>query len=261
MAEWLRSLRLRLRALVRGRQLERDLQDEVAFHLALREEQLRASGAADAWAGARRRLGSVTRVREDLRDTSTLAPKVGALLRDFQYPPRTLRPRPAFAIVVVLPLGLGIGANTAFFSVVNAVLIRPLGYAAADRLVSLQEGFPQARIDRLPFSALDFDDFRSYQQSFEAVAAYRNVSFEVSGGGPPERMAGAKMSAGLFRTLGTGPIAGRTFSAAEDRPGVNVAILSWGLWQRRYGANPSLVGQSIQLDRQPYTIVGVMPAR
>jgi predicted permease len=261
MTEWLRSLRLRLRALARRRQLEQDLQDEMAFHLALREEQLRASGATDARAGARRRFGSVTRIREDLRETWTVAPKMSALLRDFRYAARTLRRSLGFAIVVVLTLGLGIGANTAFFSVVNAVLIRPLGYAAADRLVSLQEGFPQARIDRLPFSALDFDDFRSYQQSFEAVAAYRNVSFEVSGGGPPERMAGAKVSAGLFHTLGAGPIAGRTFSTAEDRPGVNVAILSWGLWQRRYGANPSIVGQIIQLDRQPYTIVGVMPAK
>ena len=119
------------------------------------------------------------------------------LLRDFRYAARTLRGSLGFASIVVLTLGLGIGANTAFFSVVNAVLIRPLGYADPDRLVSVHEAFPQSRIERLPFSALDFDDLRSYQQSFEAVVAYRNVPFEVSGGGPPERITGAKVSPSL----------------------------------------------------------------
>ena len=258
MAEWLSSLRLRLRALLQRRQLERDLQDEVAFHLAMREEQLRGSGALDAAVRARRRFGSVTRIREDLRETWALAPSLSALLRDLRYAARTLRSSLGFASVVVLTLGLGIGANTAFFSVVNAVLIRPLGYADADRLVSVHEGFSQAH--RLPFSALDFDDFRSYQQSFEAVAAYRGLPLEISSGGPPERITGAKVSAELFRTLGVGPVVGRTFSTEEDHPGVNVAILSWGLWQRRYGANPATLGQSIQLDRQPYMVVGIMPA-
>ena len=261
MAEWLSSLRLRLRALLQRRQLEQDLRDEVAFLLAMREEQLRGSGALDAAARARRRFGSVTRIREDLRDTWAFAPSVSALLRDLRYASRTLRSSLGFASVVVLTLGLGIGANTAFFSVVNAVLIRPLGYAGADRLVAVHEGFSQARIARLPFSALDFDDFRSYQQSFETVAAYRSLPLEISSGGPPERITGAKISAELFRTLGVDPIVGRTFSAEENHPGGNVAILSRGLWQRRYGANPAILGQSIQLDRQPYTVVGIMPAR
>ena len=159
MAEWLSSLRHRLRALLRRRQLEQDLQDEVAFHLAMREEQLRKSGATDAGAGARRRFGSVTKIREDLRDDLGVRSERERAASGF--PVRgTDAPRAAsgLPVVVVLTLGLGIGANTAFFSVVNAVLIRPLGYADADRLVSVHEGFPQARIDRLPFSALDFDD-------------------------------------------------------------------------------------------------------
>ena len=260
MTEWLIGLRHRLRALLRRRQLEQDLDDEVTFHLAMREEQLRASGAPDAGTGARRQFGSVTRIREDLREAWAFAPRLASLLRDFRYAARQLRRSIAFTSVVVLTLGLGIGANTAFFSVVNAVLIRPLGYADADRLVSLQEGFPQARIDRLPFSALDFEDLRRDQQSFEAVAAYRTVPFEVSGGDLPERIAGAKVSAELFATLGVGTMAGRTFSTSDDRPGVNVVVLSWGLWQRRYAGNPGIVGQSIQLDRQPYTVIGIMPA-
>jgi predicted permease len=259
-AEWLSSLRLRLRALLRRRQLERDLDDEVAFHLVMREEQLRRSGAADAGVRARRRFGSAAKIREDLRGTWAVAPSVSALVRDIRYAARTLRSSLGFASVVVLTLGLGIGANTAFFSVVNAVLIRPLGYADTDRLVSVHEGFPQARLDRIPFSPLDFDDFRREQQSFETAAAYRNAPFELSGGGPPERIAGGKVSAELFRTLGVGPAIGRAFSTAEDRPGANVAILSWGLWQRRYAGNPAILGQSIQLERQPYTVVGIMPA-
>jgi putative ABC transport system permease protein len=258
--EWLTSLRHRLQALLQRRQLERDLQDEVAFHLAMREEQLRKAGAIDAGAGARRRFGNLTRIREDLRDTWALAPSVSAIVRDLRYAARTLRSSPGFATVVVLTLGLGIGANTAFFSVVNGVLIRPLGFADADRLVSLSEAFPQAGIDHLLFSALDFEDFRRDQQSFETVAAYRNVPLEVSGGGAPERISGAKVSAELFGMLGVEPTTGRTFSTADDRPGANVAILSWGLWQRRYAANPAIVGQSIQIDRQAHTVVGIMPA-
>ena len=259
MAEWLNSLRLRLHATLRRRQLEQDLQDELAFHLAMREEQLRAAGAADAGTSARRRFGSPARIREDLRAAWAVAPRASALYRDFGYAARTLKRNPAFALVVVLTLGLGIGANTAFFSVVNAVLIRPLGYADTDRLVVVHERFPQAGIDRLPFSPLDFEDFRSWQQSFEAVAAYRNHPFAVSGDGPPERLSGVRVSADLFHTLGVDPAIGRTFSVDEDRPGVNVAILSWPLWQRRYGANPAILGQSIHLDRVPHTIVGIMP--
>lgn len=260
MAEWLSSLRCRLRALVRRRRLERDLQDELAFHLTMREEQLRTAGASDAYTGARRRFGSVAKIREDLRDTWAVAPSLSGLLRDLGYAARTLRRSFGFAGVVVLTLGLGIGANTAFFSVVNAVLIRPLGYAEPDRLLSLHEAFPEAGIERLPFSALDFDDVRRDQQSFEVVVAYRNVPFEVSGGGPPERIAGAKVSAGLFGALGAAPLVGRTFLAADDLPGMNVVVLSWGLWQRRYAANPSIVGQAIQLDRLAYTVVGIMPS-
>lgn len=259
MAEWLNRLRLRLRALLRRRRLEREFQDELAFHVSMREEQLRASGAADAGRAARRRFGSVARIREDLRDVWAFAPTASAFARDLRYAARILRRSPVFTIVVVVTLALAIGANTAFFSVVNAVLIRPLEYADPHRLVSLSEGFPQAGIDHLLFSALDFDDLRNDQQSYDGVAAYRNVPFELTGGGTPERITGAKVSAGLFELLGVAPLAGRTFSAAEDRPGVNVAIVSWGLWQRRYAAAPSLVGGSIQLDRQPYTVIGIMP--
>ena len=261
MAEWFNSLRQRLRAIVHRRRFERDLQDEVAFHLAMREEQLRAAGVSDAEAGARRRFGNVTRTREDLRAAWAIAPGVNAVLRDLRYAARMLRRSPAFTSVVVLTLGLCVGANTALFTVVNGVLVRSANYPDSDRLIVLHESFSKASIDRLPFSALDFDDFRRYQQSFASVDAFRSAPFELAGGGSPQRIVGAKITAGLFDTLGVGPAIGRTFSTDDDRPGADSAILSWGLWQRRFAADPSVLGQRILLDRQPFTIVGVMPAR
>jgi putative ABC transport system permease protein len=185
---------------------------------------------------------------------------MSSLLQDFRYSLRMFGRSRGFALVVVLTLGLGIGANTAFFSVVNAALIRPLGYANEERLVMLHEGFPRSRVERFPFSALDFEDLRSYNQSFESVAAYRITPVEISGAGVPERVDGAKVSANLFEVLGVRPAVGRTFRAEEDRPGINVAILSWGLWQRRFAGNPAAIGQTLQLDRQSFTVVGVMPA-
>ncbi len=260
MAEWLTSVRLRLRALLRRSQLERDLQDELAFHLAMREEALRERGDAAAHVRTRRRFGNPVRVREDLRDLWALAPRLGALLREVKFAARSLHSRPAFAATVVLTLGLAIGATTAVFTIVDAVLLRPFGYPAEDRLVLLHEAFPHTAIDRLPFSALDFDDLRRYQQSFESVAAYRSVAFELSGRGRPERVQAAKVSPELFPLLGVGPLAGRTFSAADDRPGVNVAILSYDTWRDRFGGERSILGGTIHLDRQPYTVIGVMPA-
>ncbi len=260
MAEWFTHLRLRLRALLRRTTLEQDLEDEIAFHLAMREKQLEAAGTPNPHAAARQRFGGVAKIREDVRETWMLAPSLGTIAADIRYAARTLARSPGFTLVVVLTLGLGIGATTAFFSAVDAVLIRPLGYRDVDRLVLVYEAFPQARIDRLPLSPLDFDDFRQYQGSFETVAAYRGVPFELSGDGEPERIHGAKISADLFRVLGVSPIAGRTFAPSEDRPGVNVAILSWTLWQRRYAGASSVLGKIISLDRQPCTVVGVMPA-
>ena len=260
MPEWMTSLRLRVRAFLRGRQLERDLRDEIAFHLAAREDALRAYGDTGAHVRTRRRFGNPVTIREDLQELWTIAPRFHGILREIRFAARTLRGRPAFAITVVLTLGIAIGATAAMFTIVDAALLRPFGYAAEDRLVSLHEGFPRSRIDRLPFSALDFEDFLRYRQSFEAVAAYRNLTFELSGGGRSERITAAKVSPDLFGLLGVHPMQGRAFTAADDRVGVNVAILSYGLWRSRYGADRSMLGATIHLDRQPYTVVGIMPA-
>jgi putative ABC transport system permease protein len=231
----------------------------MAFHLAMRAEALRRAGVGDASLEARRRFGSAARTADELRDAWALAPAPLALARDFRYAARSLRRAPGFTVVVVLTLALGIGATSAVFTIVNAVLIRPLGYAAEDRLVALHENFPASRIERWPFSALDFEDLHRYSDIFDEVSAYRSVPFELAGDGRPERVQGASVSVNLFRTLRIDPIVGRTLSPDDERPGARVAVLSWGLWHRRYGADTGIVGRQVRLDREPYTVVGVMP--
>jgi len=243
--------------------MERELRDEIAFHVAMREEQLREAGVADADAGtrARRAFGGAAKVRDELRETWAFAPRLSSLLQDVRYAARTLRRNRGFAGVVMLTLAFGIGINTATFSIVNAVLIRPLGFAEPDRLVMLYERL--AAFDDLagaPFSPPDFLDLAREQQSFEGIAAYVNLSVELSGRGEPVRLDAAKVSANLFQTLGVQPLHGRGLALEEDRPGVDVALLSWGLWQTRYGGDPSILGQTVTLDRRPYTVIGVMPA-
>jgi len=260
MAEWLTSLRLRVRALLRRRQLEKDLGDELAFHMAMREDALRGGGDAAAHVRTRWRFGNPVSLREDLRELWSLAPRLGSLARNVRFAARTLATRPGFAVTVVLTLGIAIGGTTAMFAIVDAALLRPFRFAAEDRLVAIHEGFAQVHIDQLPFGALDFEDLRRLQQSFSAVAAYRNVALEMSGNGRPERISAAKVSPELFGLLGVAPLFGRTFSAEEGRPGVNVAVLSYALWRNQFGGDRSILGRAIHLDRQPYTVVGVMPA-
>jgi predicted permease len=202
------------------------------------------------------KFGNVALITEDTRAVWR-RPSLEAMRQDLRFTLRTLRRNPAFPIVVILTLGFGIGLNTATFSIVNAALIRPLGFAEPERLVALHERFT---VENVPFSPPDFLDVERDQQSFEGVAAFVNVPFELSGRGEPIRIDGAKVSANLFSLLGVGPLLGRDFRPEEDRPGMGVAVLSWGLWQSRYGGDRSIVGRPVTLDRQPYTIIGVMPA-
>ena len=259
MAEWLNSLRLRVRALLRRSALDRDLHDEMTFHLAMREEQLRQSGAANAATSARRRFGSTTRIREELRDAWAVAPRLSSVVQDVRYAARTLPRHRAFAGVVVLTLALAIAINTATFSIVNAVLLRPLGFPDEERLVSLREGRSGVDFGGF-FSPPDYLDVEREQQSFEDVAAWVPVSVELSGNGEAALIVGTRVSPALFRILGVSPLLGRTFTADEDRPGADVVIVSWGLWQTRYGGDRSILGRTIVLERRPHTVIGVMPA-
>ena len=244
-------------ALSRGRG-DRDLEEELKVHLDLAAEDARRRGEPpdEAARAARIRSGGVLQAMDALRDQRSV-PWLEHFARDLRLAFRTLRRHAGFSAVVVLTLGFGMAINTATFSIVNAALIRPLGFREPERLVALHE---HLGLEAGAFSPPDFLDLQRDQESFEGVAAYANVAFELSGQGDAIRVDAAKVSANLFEVLGVGPVLGRTFTTEEDRPGANVAVLGWGLWQSRYGQDPSIVGGRITLDRQPYTVIGVMPA-
>ena len=183
------------------------------------------------------------------------------LLRDFRYGLRVLAQRPGFTAVAVLTLALGIGANTAVFSLVSAVFVRPLGYREAERLVMVWESAPAAGLARDDVAPANYADWRAQNRVFEDVAAVRQTTFDLTGGGgEPEKLFGYGVGASFFHVLGVEPAHGRVFREDEDRPGApRVAVLGHGLWQRRFGADPSVVGSEVLLDGEKYTVVGVMP--
>lgn len=184
---------------------------------------------------------------------------MSSLLRDVRYALRTLRQNPGFAAVAVATLTLGIGANSAIFSVVNAVLLRPLPFPQPDRLVTIWGTSEKLGERRRPLSYPDFADLERENTVFEHAAGYFGSGVTVSTAGDAEHLPSAVVSAQTFSTLGVRPVLGRTFLPSEDRPGNPVAVLSHSLWQHRFGADPGVIGHSIVLDGRPYTVVGVMP--
>jgi len=184
------------------------------------------------------------------------------LLQDIRYGVRVLLKGRTVTFVAVMALALGIGANTAIFSVVNALLFRSLPYKNADRLAMIWETNPDVQIgvDLLPVSIAAFDDWRKQGESFDAVSILDSQRYAFTGAGVPERVAGVTTSACFFDLMGTTPILGRTYTDAEDRPGANrVAVISYALWQSRFGGDKEVCGRSMQLDGDNYTIIGVMP--
>ena len=185
---------------------------------------------------------------------------MGTLFQDLRYGTRMLANKPGFTIVAVLALALGIGANTAIFSVVNAVLIRSLPYRAPERLVSVWESGPD-KIENSSITSANFFDWREQNHVFEDMAIFNSWEPGLTGNDAPERLGGILASPSLFRILGVEAERGRTFTDDEGKPGAGrVAILSHNLWQRRFDSNPDIIGQAIKLNNNDYTIVGVMPA-
>ena len=183
------------------------------------------------------------------------------LLKDIRLAVRQLVRRPGFALVLIVTLALGIGANTAVFSVVNAVLLRPLAYDEPERLVAVWTQFPSMELLEFPASAPEYIDYRTQSRSFEQLAGFVSQARTITGDGEPERVQVAFATWQLFPTLGLEPALGRVFSEAEDVAGADgVVVLSWGLWQTRFGGDPGVVGRSVLLDGTPLTVVGVMPA-
>ena len=182
------------------------------------------------------------------------------LIKDIRYGIRGLRKRPGFTFVAVLTLALGIGANTAIFSVVNAVLLKPLAFKDPDRLVIVWEDAAFAGFPRNTPAPANYYDWKSQNRSFEDMAATASASFNLTGDGDPERVAAHRVSANFFPLLGVQPLLGRPFLQEEDRDGGNkVALLSYQLWQTRYGGTTDIVNRNIQMNGEKYTVVGVMP--
>jgi putative ABC transport system permease protein len=184
-----------------------------------------------------------------------------SLIRDVKFAVRGLLKKPAFTAIAVLTLALGIGANTAIFSVVNAVLLRPLAVKDPDRVMTFWHSAPAKGLKHLDLNDALVAYYRDRTRTFQSLAAFETGSFSITGGGEPEVVPGGVVTFNYFDVLGREPLYGRTFTAQEDTPGNNhVALLSYALWQRRYGGNPNVVGRSINLDSSPVTIVGIMPA-
>jgi putative ABC transport system permease protein len=183
------------------------------------------------------------------------------VIRDIKFALRGLAKKPAFAVIAVLTLALGIGANTAIFSVVHAVLLRPLPVKEPDRLMTFWLSAPAKGLQHMDLNPAMFAYYRNRARAFETLAAFETGEFSLTGGGEPEAVPGAIVTFEYFNVLGREPLHGRTFTAQEDTPGNNhVVLLSYGLWQRRFGGNPNIVGQSINVDNEPATVVGIMPA-
>ncbi len=257
---WIYTIPLRLRSFFRRSQVDEELDEELRDHLERATGEYLAKGMAleEAQRRARLALGGVEKVKEECRDARRVS-WIQDLMRDLHFGLRMLRKSPGFTTVAILTLALGIGANTAIFSVVNAVLLRPLPYKDADDLVLVKEVLPKMDSQPVGISGPDISLIRKFNHSFAYVAGFRVWTYELSGNTEPERTAANRVSADLFKTLGVQPILGRAFTPAEEEPGHPVVILGYGLWQDRFGGNPNILGQTLYLDRQPYTVVGVMP--
>src|SRR5262245_19548225 len=183
------------------------------------------------------------------------------LIQDLRFGARTLLKKPGFTLIASITLALGIGANTTIFSVVNAVLLRPLPYPNPDQLVMIWGRLPAYVPGNIGASAAEFADYRDQNRVFSSVATYTASSFNLTGSGEPERIVGSLASASLFPLLNIQPALGRAFLNAEDQPGQDqVVILSHGLWRRRFAGDSAIIGRRVTLDGQSHTIVGVAPA-
>ena len=250
----LSEIRERLRALVFRSREDRELDEELDFHLeAITEENLRRGiGPEEARRQAALTIGGVQRVREEVREARGTRP-LEDFARDVRFAVRRLVRERAFSIPTVATIALGIGVTTAVFAMVNAILLRPLPYADADRLVEVRHMARQGELMVTGLSPGTFLHYRAGNRSFEGIAVYQESPRTLTDGDSPEQVRVASVSAGLFGVLGTTPYRGR-FPSSVDSGGV---VISHRLWARRYGADPEIVGRTIEIDRRRETVVAV----
>jgi predicted permease len=258
--EWRTRTLLRLKALVNRRRLDSDLDEELAFHMAMREQNLSETSESpdDARFAARKHFGNQTSLKEATREMWTFT-WLETLWQDLRYGARVLRKSPGFTAAAVLTLALGIGANTAIFTVVNSVILRPLPYKDASHLYWVTDYVP--RFHAAMVGSSDYLAWSERNNVFEELAAYNFFSTNLTTDGEPERLRAVGVTASFFSMLGVEPAIGRAFVEAENRAGATpVVILSHHFWQQRYGGDQNILGRSIHLDDTSYLAVGVMPA-
>ena len=256
---WFRRL---LNSVRRGR-VDRDLRRELDFHIAERVDQLRSEGLSldDARFAAQRQFGNALRIREDTHETNNIG-WVERLTHDLRVTLRMIRKSPGFALAAILTLALGIGATTAVFSVVNAVLIRPLPYPDPDRLIGVWHSaqFQGIASNNVRLSSTMYLTYREHAETFEDFGLWRSTRASVTGLGEPEQVPALAVTYGTLPAIGVAPAIGRWFSAADDGAGTpETVILSHGYWQRRFGGSASVIGTRVTIDSKPREVIGVMP--
>ncbi len=248
--------------------------EELSQHLAEEYEEAMTRGASEQEARQRvfEELNAADLLGHELEHVETRAPgnnvtagtetkgtMCADLTQDLRYGLRTLVKNPGFTVVAVIALALGIGANSAIFSVVNAVLLRPLPFKNPEQLVMVWENATHLGFPKNTPSPADFLDWQRQNTVFTGMAAMAERSFNLTGVGEPERLEGRRVSANLFDLLGVPALLGRTFVQEDDRPGSHVVLLSYSLWQRRFGSDPNVIGRAVTLNGESYTVSGVMP--
>ena len=256
---------MRVKALFQTKQLDRDLEDELAFHLAMREEKNRERGieGEEARYAARRHFGNVTRIKEACREAWSFV-SLESTWRDLRYGARALAKNPGFTAVAVLAIALGIGVNTGIFSVLNGVALKLLPVPRADQIVSVDQTFHgkfRRNVHGEPgmFSYSEYKNYRASNHFFSGMLAYAPFLEATLGGESPSQVMGAETSCNFFDVLRERPALGRTFVEADcSAPGASpVAVLSDDLWRTRFGADPLVVGKSISLNRAKFVVIGV----
>jgi putative ABC transport system permease protein len=251
--DWLFSRRRRSR--------ENDIERELRDHLDLEAEEQQGRGldSEEARSAARRAFGNTTLVKEDVR-TMWGWTSLDSIAQDLKYAGRLLLKNPGFTTVAILTLALGIGANTAIFTIVNSLMLKPLPYRDADRIVVPATIFRAAKSDRGSVSYPDILDWKAQTDLFQAVSTVNGSGFDVTGGQEPERIDGMVVDEDYFRVFTSPPLLGRTFTKQENMPGAGrVVVLTYRLWMRRFGGDRTVIGSKIEIGGVPHQIVGVMP--
>jgi predicted permease len=260
MMDKLSQLWRRLRFYLRRDRFDHELEEEMRFHLEMKAQENIEAGVKpeEARYAARRQFGNQTLLQEVSRDMWGFR-YLEMIAQDLRFCLRMMSKNPGFTAVAVLTLALGIGANTAMFSAVDAALIRPLPYLDAGRLVMVWDDTGQSGESKFFSTPAEWHEWRRHNAVFTDIAATQPGDVTISSDGEPEELPGRKVTANLWTVLGAQPLLGRVFTEDEDTQGARVAVISFALWHRRFGASPDVLGRKIMLNDSPYEVIGVMP--